>query len=58
MADDAFTPEWVLGTVPDLVRSPERLAAMATAAAGLIPRDADEQVARLVLAAAAEEVRR
>jgi UDP-N-acetylglucosamine--N-acetylmuramyl-(pentapeptide) pyrophosphoryl-undecaprenol N-acetylglucosamine transferase len=58
VADDAFTPEWVLGTVPDLVRSPERLAAMSTAAAGLIPRDADEQVARLVLAAAAEGVRR
>lgn len=51
--DSAFTPEWVGATVPDLVTDPARLAAMSTAASGLIPRDADEKLARLVLAAGA-----
>jgi UDP-N-acetylglucosamine--N-acetylmuramyl-(pentapeptide) pyrophosphoryl-undecaprenol N-acetylglucosamine transferase len=49
--DVELTPEWVCGTVPDLVRDPARLAAMSSAAAGLIPRDADERLARMVLSA-------
>jgi UDP-N-acetylglucosamine--N-acetylmuramyl-(pentapeptide) pyrophosphoryl-undecaprenol N-acetylglucosamine transferase len=38
--------------VPALAGDPERLAAMSAAASGLIPRDADEQLARIVLRAA------
>jgi UDP-N-acetylglucosamine--N-acetylmuramyl-(pentapeptide) pyrophosphoryl-undecaprenol N-acetylglucosamine transferase len=52
VADAALTPEWVAGTLPGLVTDGERLADMATAAAGLIPRDADERLARMVLGAA------
>lgn len=51
--DGALTPEWVAGTVPDLLADRERLAAMSAAAASLIPRDADEKLARMVLAAGA-----
>ena len=49
--DAALTPEWVCGTVPGLLRDPGRLASMSAAAADLVPRDADEQLARMVLAA-------
>jgi UDP-N-acetylglucosamine--N-acetylmuramyl-(pentapeptide) pyrophosphoryl-undecaprenol N-acetylglucosamine transferase len=49
--DGAFTPEWVAGTVPALAADRDRLAAMSAAASGLIPRDADELLARMVLAA-------
>ena len=51
VADAALTAEWVESTVPALVTDRERLAAMSTAAADLIPRDADEKLARMVLAA-------
>jgi UDP-N-acetylglucosamine--N-acetylmuramyl-(pentapeptide) pyrophosphoryl-undecaprenol N-acetylglucosamine transferase len=54
VADAALTPEWVRSVVPDLLRDPARLAAMSASAAGLIPRDADEKLARMVLAAARE----
>jgi UDP-N-acetylglucosamine--N-acetylmuramyl-(pentapeptide) pyrophosphoryl-undecaprenol N-acetylglucosamine transferase len=47
--DGALTPEWVAGTVPELVTDTDRLAAMSSAAATLIPRDADEKLAHLVL---------
>jgi UDP-N-acetylglucosamine--N-acetylmuramyl-(pentapeptide) pyrophosphoryl-undecaprenol N-acetylglucosamine transferase len=50
--DGALTPEWVTSTVPALVTDRERLTRMSSAAAGLIPRDADEKLARMVLAAA------
>jgi UDP-N-acetylglucosamine--N-acetylmuramyl-(pentapeptide) pyrophosphoryl-undecaprenol N-acetylglucosamine transferase len=50
--DAALTPEWVAATVPSLVTDGERLKAMSTAAADLIPRDADEKLARMILAAA------
>ncbi len=50
--DAAFTPEWVSATVPRLVTSTERLAAMSAAASDLIPRDADDRLAHMVLAAA------
>jgi UDP-N-acetylglucosamine--N-acetylmuramyl-(pentapeptide) pyrophosphoryl-undecaprenol N-acetylglucosamine transferase len=49
--DAALTAEWVAATVPDLLADGERLAGMSQAAAGLIPRDADEQLARMVLTA-------
>ncbi len=49
VADDAFTPEWVRDVVTHLATDPARLAVMSTAASGLIPRDADEKLARIVL---------
>jgi len=49
--DAALTVEWVSSTVPELASDPHRLAAMSAAAAGLIPRDADEKLARIVLEA-------
>ncbi|TIC80978.1 undecaprenyldiphospho-muramoylpentapeptide beta-N-acetylglucosaminyltransferase [Nocardioides sp. GY 10127] len=52
LVDDAtLTAAWVAEHVVGLVTDPERLAAMSRAASGLIPRDADERLARLVLAA-------
>ncbi len=51
--DAAFTPEWVAATVPALATDADRLRQMSAAAADLIPRDADEQLARIILAAAA-----
>jgi UDP-N-acetylglucosamine--N-acetylmuramyl-(pentapeptide) pyrophosphoryl-undecaprenol N-acetylglucosamine transferase len=49
VGNDALTPEWVAATVPGLVTDPERLARMGAAAAALVPRDADEALARIVL---------
>jgi len=51
--DAAVTAEWVRTTVPPLLTDQVRLAAMGRAAAGLIPLDADEKLARLILEAAA-----
>jgi UDP-N-acetylglucosamine--N-acetylmuramyl-(pentapeptide) pyrophosphoryl-undecaprenol N-acetylglucosamine transferase len=51
--DGALTPEWVSGTVPALTADHDRLVAMSAAASGLIPRDADEKLARIVLDAGA-----
>jgi UDP-N-acetylglucosamine--N-acetylmuramyl-(pentapeptide) pyrophosphoryl-undecaprenol N-acetylglucosamine transferase len=48
VADDAMTTQWVTATVPELVNDHDRLAAMGAAAAALVPRDADEQLARIV----------
>ncbi len=50
--DSAMTPEWVGGTVPGLLGDHDRLGMMSRAAADLIPRDADEQLARMILEAA------
>jgi UDP-N-acetylglucosamine--N-acetylmuramyl-(pentapeptide) pyrophosphoryl-undecaprenol N-acetylglucosamine transferase len=52
VADADLTPEWVAGTVPHLATDHERLATMGAAAAALVPRDADERLARIVLEAA------
>ncbi|MDN4163182.1 undecaprenyldiphospho-muramoylpentapeptide beta-N-acetylglucosaminyltransferase [Nocardioides abyssi] len=49
VSDAAFTSEWVAATVPGLAHDAERLAAMSAAASGLVPRDADEELARIVL---------
>jgi UDP-N-acetylglucosamine--N-acetylmuramyl-(pentapeptide) pyrophosphoryl-undecaprenol N-acetylglucosamine transferase len=57
VADAALTADWVATAVPELLRDTDRLAAMSRAAADLIPLDADEKLADLVLAAAAERVR-
>jgi len=54
VADAALTPEWVAATVPPLAADAERLATMGAAAAALIPRDADEQLARMVLETAGQ----
>ncbi len=49
VSDADLTPEWVAATVPALAADPVRLAAMSAAASGLIPRDADEKLAAIVL---------
>jgi UDP-N-acetylglucosamine--N-acetylmuramyl-(pentapeptide) pyrophosphoryl-undecaprenol N-acetylglucosamine transferase len=49
VTDADFTTDWVLATVPALVADAGRLAAMSAAASGLIPRDADERLARIIL---------
>lgn len=49
VGNDALTPEWVAATVPGLAGDPERLARMGAAAEALVPRDADEALARIVL---------
>jgi UDP-N-acetylglucosamine--N-acetylmuramyl-(pentapeptide) pyrophosphoryl-undecaprenol N-acetylglucosamine transferase len=49
VADGALTSEWVAASVPALATDAERLARMGAAAAALIPRDADEKLARIVL---------
>jgi UDP-N-acetylglucosamine--N-acetylmuramyl-(pentapeptide) pyrophosphoryl-undecaprenol N-acetylglucosamine transferase len=54
LVDDAeLTAEWVRAHVPQLLTDPERLAAMGAAAAHLIPLDADEKLARMILEAGA-----
>jgi UDP-N-acetylglucosamine--N-acetylmuramyl-(pentapeptide) pyrophosphoryl-undecaprenol N-acetylglucosamine transferase len=51
VADAALTPEWVTETVPDLLTDAERLAAMSKAATLVIPRDADDKLAEMILGA-------
>jgi UDP-N-acetylglucosamine--N-acetylmuramyl-(pentapeptide) pyrophosphoryl-undecaprenol N-acetylglucosamine transferase len=52
VADGALTSEWVAATVPGLLADADRLAAMGAAARGVIPLDADDKLARMVLDAA------
>jgi UDP-N-acetylglucosamine--N-acetylmuramyl-(pentapeptide) pyrophosphoryl-undecaprenol N-acetylglucosamine transferase len=52
VADSALTSEWVAATVPGLITDRDRLDEMGKAAADLIPRDADEQLARIIVEAA------
>lgn len=50
MVDDAaFTADYVASTVTELAGDPDRLARMGAAAAHLVPSDADEQLARIIL---------
>jgi UDP-N-acetylglucosamine--N-acetylmuramyl-(pentapeptide) pyrophosphoryl-undecaprenol N-acetylglucosamine transferase len=49
VSDAALTSEWVAATVPGLITDRERLDAMGKAAADLIPRDADEQLAGIIV---------
>jgi UDP-N-acetylglucosamine--N-acetylmuramyl-(pentapeptide) pyrophosphoryl-undecaprenol N-acetylglucosamine transferase len=51
VADGALSPEWVRETVPDLLTDPARLAAMSKAATLVIPRDADDKLAEMILGA-------
>jgi UDP-N-acetylglucosamine--N-acetylmuramyl-(pentapeptide) pyrophosphoryl-undecaprenol N-acetylglucosamine transferase len=51
VADSALTAEWVRATVPALLTDPSRLAAMSAAARDLIPLDADERLADLIVQA-------
>ncbi len=46
--DEDLTAAWVQSNVPDLLHDTARLSAMSRAAAGRIPRDADDVLARIV----------
>ncbi|MGN6253097.1 MAG: undecaprenyldiphospho-muramoylpentapeptide beta-N-acetylglucosaminyltransferase [Marmoricola sp.] len=52
VADAAVTPQWATRTLPDLLHDGARLRAMSRAAADLVPRNADEVLAAMVLEAA------
>jgi UDP-N-acetylglucosamine--N-acetylmuramyl-(pentapeptide) pyrophosphoryl-undecaprenol N-acetylglucosamine transferase len=52
VADADLTPDWLRAHVVPLLQDPARLAAMGAAAAHLIPLDADEKLARMILDAA------
>jgi len=49
VVDAEFTAAWVAAHIPPPPTDPARLAAMSSAASGVIPRDADEKLARIVL---------
>ena len=51
VADAALTEEWVRATVPELLTDRDRLATMSAAAAHVIPLDADEKLADMILEA-------
>ena len=51
VADADFTADWVADHVVPLVTDAERLGAMSASASALIPRDADDKLARIVLEA-------
>jgi UDP-N-acetylglucosamine--N-acetylmuramyl-(pentapeptide) pyrophosphoryl-undecaprenol N-acetylglucosamine transferase len=52
LVDDAdLTPDWITTHVVPLLQDRERLAVMGAAASHLIPLDADEKLARMILAA-------
>jgi UDP-N-acetylglucosamine--N-acetylmuramyl-(pentapeptide) pyrophosphoryl-undecaprenol N-acetylglucosamine transferase len=57
VADRALTSEWVAATIPGLITDRPRLDAMGKAASELIPRDADEQLARIIREAATASTR-
>lgn len=52
VADGDLTPDWVREHLVSLLTDSERLAAMGRSAADVIPLDADEKLARMVLEAA------
>ncbi|CAN5121242.1 MAG: undecaprenyldiphospho-muramoylpentapeptide beta-N-acetylglucosaminyltransferase [Nocardioides sp.] len=47
--DAEFTPDWVRAHLVGLVTDGARLEAMSAAAAGLVPRDADDRLARIIM---------
>ena len=49
VADAALTPEWVAASVPGLLTDGGRLAARGAAARGVIPLDADDKLARMIV---------
>lgn len=52
VSNDALSSEWIAATVPPLASDADRLATMGAAASALIPRDADDRLAELVVEAA------
>jgi UDP-N-acetylglucosamine--N-acetylmuramyl-(pentapeptide) pyrophosphoryl-undecaprenol N-acetylglucosamine transferase len=58
VADRALTPEWVGTTMPELLTDPARLATMSAAASHLIPLDADDKLAEMILTARSRPPRR
>jgi UDP-N-acetylglucosamine--N-acetylmuramyl-(pentapeptide) pyrophosphoryl-undecaprenol N-acetylglucosamine transferase len=52
VANEALTSEWVAATIPDLANDAGRLAAMGSAAAALVPRDADDKLAAMIASVA------
>ena len=58
VANADFTGSWVTEHVVPLATDPDRLAAMSACASGLIPRDADEKLARIILEVGAGGARR
>jgi UDP-N-acetylglucosamine--N-acetylmuramyl-(pentapeptide) pyrophosphoryl-undecaprenol N-acetylglucosamine transferase len=52
VADADFTADWVADNVVSLAGDTDRLAAMSASASALIPRDADEKLARIIQEAA------
>ncbi|GGD18749.1 undecaprenyldiphospho-muramoylpentapeptide beta-N-acetylglucosaminyltransferase [Nocardioides daphniae] len=52
VADGDLTPEWVRAELPALLTDADRLARMGAAASDVIPLDADEKLARMILEAA------
>jgi len=50
--DSALTTEWVAASLPAMLNDAARLQTMSSAAASLIPRDADDTLARMILGAA------
>jgi len=50
--DSALTPEWVATTLPGMLNDVARLRTMSSAAENLIPRDADDKLAQMVLSVA------
>ena len=52
VSDQALTPEWISATVPALLVDVDRLTQMGAAASSVIPLDADEKLARMILEAA------
>ncbi|PUA80554.1 undecaprenyldiphospho-muramoylpentapeptide beta-N-acetylglucosaminyltransferase [Nocardioides currus] len=54
VSDAALTTDWVAATVPDLLNDRARLDEMGAAARGVIPLDADDKLARMVVEAAGE----
>jgi UDP-N-acetylglucosamine--N-acetylmuramyl-(pentapeptide) pyrophosphoryl-undecaprenol N-acetylglucosamine transferase len=55
VADAYLSSDWVAVHVVPLLKDPDRLKAMGAAAADLIPLDADEKLARMILAAGGGE---
>ncbi len=50
LIDDAsLTPEWIDNVIVPLIANPIHLAAMSQAASGLVPRDADQVLAQMVI---------
>ncbi|HXH78056.1 undecaprenyldiphospho-muramoylpentapeptide beta-N-acetylglucosaminyltransferase [Nocardioides sp.] len=49
VANEALTSQWVTATIPDLATDADRLATMGAAAAALVPRDADDKLAAMIV---------